>query len=121
MKKTYPLIILIFLLAACAPNGIPAQNPTAVPSPAPAVQTTVLQVDVSKLSDYSFEVRPNTDLTLNDIGNDGKSNQCNITKTGFSESITIPLDSDSLKFQLPPGEYRLVCEIPNKAAKIVSQ
>ena len=94
---------------------------TGIPTAPPAFQTTVLQVDVSKLSDYSFEVRPNTDLTLEDIGNDGKSNTCKITKTGFSEPVTIPLSSASLKFRLPAGEYRLICEIPNKFAKIVSK
>ena len=105
------------------PTNSPTPTETFLPppTPPPAVQTTVLQVDVSNLSDFSFEVRPNTDLTLIDIGNDGKSNRCNITKTGFSQSITIPISSESLKFQLPPGEYRLVCEIPNKSAKIVSQ
>ena len=100
---------------------IPTDTPIPTTTPPPAVQTTVLRVDVSNLSDHSFEVRPNTDLTLVDIGNDEKSNRCNIIKTGFSLPITIPINSESLEFQLPPGEYRLICGIPNKSAKIVSQ
>ena len=100
---------------------MPTDSPTPPPSPPPAIQTTNLQVDVTKLSDYKFEVRPFTNLTLRDISNDGKMNMCRITKTGFSRSITIPVNLPSEKFQLPSGDYLLSCEVPNKVAKIVSK
>lgn len=111
---------------ALPPTDTPAPTLTLTPteppvaSPPPAVQTTILRVDVSKLSNSSFRVPAYTDLTLLDTGNDGKANSCKITKTEFSQSITIPVSMASAKFQLPPGEYRLSCEVPNKTAKIVS-
>lgn len=144
------LIILAFLFVifvSCVPlpvtEVLPAQNPPTAPllpvatnmptftefptepprttTPPPAVQTTNLRVDVTKLSSYAFEVRAYTDLTLFDISNDGKANTCRIAKTGFSQSIAMPIGVSSAKFQLPPGEYRLSCEVPNKTAIIKSR
>ena len=120
-----------------APTEVPTVAPTETPfeptitittsptmlaaSPPPPKQTSNLEVDVSKLSKYKFEVRPNTDLTLSDISKDGKANACTISRSGFNLPVTIPVNAPSIIFQLGAGEYKLTCEIPNVSATISSK
>lgn len=86
-------------------------------SSGPASRTTALAIDIAKLADYRFEVPSNSDVTLSI--SDGQAHTCMILEK--SMSISIPAGKSSAAFQLPPGEYKLNCGVPNINAKITSK